>query len=103
LWILTSGGGLGIDDAADAERAVDERSDGACTYVGGYSGTDAVVGLGVVLPCGQGCAFAGVADAVAEEDFGSAVRLIERGEDGGRWFLLVECGDFTTPAPVFVR
>ena len=76
LRILAAGGRFGIDDAADSERAVDERGDAAGADVGGYSGTDTVGGLDVVLACGQGGAFAGVADAVAEEDFGGAVGLI---------------------------
>ena len=78
----------GIDDAADAEGAVDERGDGARADVGGDAGADAVGGLDVVLAGGQGGAFAGVSAAVAEEDFGGAVGLIEGGEDGGRRLLL---------------
>ncbi len=94
MRVLTSGGGLGIDDSADAERAVDQRGDGACADVGGYSGTDAIDGMDVVLTCGQGGAFASVADTVAEEDFRGGVGLIQRGEDACRGLLLVEGGDF---------
>ena len=82
LRVLAAGGGGRVDDAADAERAVNERGDGAGADVGRDAGADAVGGLNVVLAGRQRGAFAGF-HAIAEEDLGGGVGLIQRGEDGG--------------------
>ena len=86
--------GIGIDDAADAEWAVDECGDGAGADVRGYSGADAVGGQDVVLAGGQGGAFAGVPTPSPKRTLVVAVGLIECGEDAGGGLLLVEGGDF---------
>ena len=88
LRILAAGGGHGIGDAADAERAIDQGGDGAGGDVAGRPDADAVGGLNVVLPGGQRRSF----DAVAEEDLGGAAGKVQRGEDLRRGRLIVEGG-----------